>query len=361
MCRNEIERTTLVMSGNWNDCTVAELKEELQNRGLSTSGKKSELIERIQTAMASEGAPNQATLIDLAPSMDPDDVTSTGRTASAPTQVLELESARQPTSQMKVKPRQYDGRTSWRSYHNLFQRVSRINHWSVEQQLDFLWLNLTGEALEFVENLTPQQATSYTSVCQALEARFGDSQLAETFKASLRSRRRKPEESLPALAQDIHHLVRRAYPKIGQQGTEELSIEKFREALPDNQQRMAVFQSKSSTLDQAVNAAMDMESWQICEGRRSSTAKAREVAEEEDSEEEAGRAVRAIRGRTSKWTDELKELVQQCLEDTKEKDNDSKSTVRCFYCHKLGHIQRDCRKKKNTEVHGLSGNGQGQR
>ena len=64
---------------------------------------------------------------------------------------------------------------------------------------------------------------------------------------------------------------------------------------------------------------------------------------------------------TSKWTDELKELVQQCLEDTKEKENDSKSTVRCFYCHKLGHIQRDCRKKKNTEVHGLSGNGQGQR
>ena len=51
MCRSEIERTTLVMSGNWNDCTVAELKEELQNRGLSTSGKKSELIERIQTAI----------------------------------------------------------------------------------------------------------------------------------------------------------------------------------------------------------------------------------------------------------------------------------------------------------------------
>ena len=89
---------------------------------------------------------------------------------------------------------------------------------------------------------------TYTALCQALEERFGDSQRAEVFKSGLRSRKRKDLESLPALAQEISHLVRRAYPGIGQQGMEELAVEKFREALPDHEQRMSVSEARQRPL-----------------------------------------------------------------------------------------------------------------
>ena len=78
---------------------------------------------------------------------------------------------------------------------------------------------------------------------------FGDQHLSEVFKSELRSRRRKSGESLPALAQDVSRLVQRAYPDIGRPGVDELAIEKFREALSDHEQRVAVYQSKARTLD----------------------------------------------------------------------------------------------------------------
>ena len=170
------------------------------------------------------------------------------------------ENEQRSPSTMRVNPRPYDGTTSWRGYCSHFQRVSRMNGWTDGQKLDFLWVNLTGNALTYVENLSPEQTVSYAALCQTLDERFGDCQLSEVFKSELRNRRRKDRESFQALAQDINRLVQRAYPEIGRQGVEELAIEKFREALPDHEQRMAVFQSKAKTLDQAVKAALDTES-----------------------------------------------------------------------------------------------------
>ena len=102
------------------------------------------------------------------------------------------------TSRMRVTPRMYTG--------------SRINGWRDEQKLDYLWVHLAEAALSYVDTLAPERTDTYRSISAALEERFGDAQLAEVFKSELRSRRRRTEESLPALAQDINRLVQRAYP-----------------------------------------------------------------------------------------------------------------------------------------------------
>ena len=188
---------------------------------------------------------------------------------------------RQGTS-MRITPRTYDGRgnTSWSEYKSHFERVSRINNWCVEQKLDYLWVHLTDAALSYVETLSPEHTETYTCLCEALEERFGDAQLAEVFKSELRSRRRRNEESLPALAQDINRLVKRAYPDMDYSAVEELAVERFREALTDPEQRMSVFRSKSRTLNQAVQAAIDSESWQISESRRAGTQRIRSMCVE---------------------------------------------------------------------------------
>ena len=171
------------------------------------------------------------------------------------------------TSRMRVTPRMYtgNGSTSWREYKGHFECVSQISGWRDEQKLDYLWVHLAEAALSYVETLAPERTDTYRGISAALEERFSDAQLAEVFKSELRSRRRRTEESLPALAQDINRLVQRAYPGMEHQAVEELAIERFREAIPEHEQCMAVFRSKAETLDQAVKAAIDAESWQISE------------------------------------------------------------------------------------------------
>lgn len=259
---------------------------------------------------------------------------------------------------MKVNPRPYGGMASWREYKSHFERVSRINRWSDEEKLDFLWVNLTGSALTYVESLAPERTVSYRDLCEALDERFGDSQLAEVFKSELRSRRRGDGESLPALAQDINRLVQRAYPEMGRQGVEELAIERFREALPDHEQRMAVFRSKARTIDQAVKAAIDAESWQISEKRRAPLHKVRATfpqnleQEYTDGEEllSHSRGVRLTEQQVSQdqLMKKLAELVDKLSAETTNSapQSDRRPPPKCYYCQKLGHIQRDCRKRK---------------
>ena len=268
------------------------------------------------------------------------------------------------TSRMRVTPRMYtgNGNTSWREYKGHFERVSRINGWRDEQKLDYLLVHLAEAALTYVETLAPERTYTYRGISAALEERFGDAQLAEVFKSELRSRRRRTEESLPALAQDINRLVQRAYPGMEHQAVEELAIERFREAIPEHEQRMAVFRSKAETLDQAVKAAIDAESWQISENRRASTQKIRAVwnqdARAEDKEEIDSTPVKTC---LQNQLESLATEVQMLKQMFGSKDNRPPRATysqqrQCFYCDKPGHIIRDCFKKKRDEREKQQGN-----
>ena len=271
--------------------------------------------------------------------------------------VMDLMGEQPSTTRTRVKPRTYEGTTTWKEYHNHFQRVSRINGWTEDQKLDLLWVNLTGEALSYAESLTPEQTATYDDLCQALDGRFGDQHLSEVFKSELRSRRRKSGESLPVLAQDVSRLVQRAYPDIGRPGVDELAIEKFREALPDHEQRVAVYQSKARTLDQAVKAAIDMESWQISEARRPTSSHKLRSTGESDTWEDDDVAARAVRTNHQGPGTDLAATMERMLESFlqrlpsqgTEPARAKEKTTRCFYCQKTGDFQKECRQKKADE------------
>ena len=246
---------------------------------------------------------------------------------------------------LKVNPRPYNGSASWREYQSHFERVSRINGWNYQLQLDYLWVNLTDSALSYADSLSPEKTASYDALCSAMEERFGDTQLAEVFKSELRSRRRQNGESLPALAQDINRLVQRAYPDMGRRGMEEFAVERFREAIPDQEQRMAVFHSRATTLDQAVRAALEIESWQVSE--RSRAPQRLRAVSGHDQEQGVNESCSACKT-TERSND--RELEDRLMKKMEEFFNNSKterrSSVRCYYCQNWGHIQKDCRKKK---------------
>ena len=149
--------------------------------------------------------------------------------------------------------------------------------------------------------------------------------------------------------------MQRAYPEIGHQGVEELTIEKFREALPDSEQRMAVFHSKARTIDQAVKAAIDAESWQISERRRIPPQKVRAVVSQDESLDCCGAESDPMRAMESYQPDQqakvlkkLEELISKIHVEGSGQTQQSnrRPPPRCYYCEKVGHIARACRKKK---------------
>ena len=237
------------------------------------------------------------------------------------------------TAPMRVKARLYGGETSWQQFRNHFERVCGLNGWC-SQRLNYLWVNLTATALAYAESLPAGTVRTYEDLCQALEQRFGDSQRAEVYKSELRARQRTEGESLPALGQEIRQLMTHAYPGIGLQGLEELCIEKFREALTDSEQRMSVHRSHARTLEAAIKAAMDMESWQISE-RRGKPQRVRTVTTESVVPE-------GLTDRITKIERILEELRTSSKGTT---DNVSTKSIICFYCRKPGHIARECYKK----------------
>jgi hypothetical protein len=258
---------------------------------------------------------------------------------------------------LRIAPRTYSGNssTSWREYLSHFERVSRINIWGDEQKLDYLWAHLTDAALSYVETLSPENTETYAGICECLEERFGDAQLAEVFKSELRSRRRRTDESMPALAQDINRLVQRAYPELQHHAIEGLAIERFREALTDQEQRMAVFRSKAKTLNQAVQAAIDAESWQISENRRTSTPRVRAAWSEESPAQRIGKtALDPLEDHHQKQVESLAREVGELKEklaarNTRSVRKNSSQGSPCYYCNKEGHFIRDCYKRLQDE------------
>lgn len=269
-------------------------------------------------------------------------------------------------ARLKVNPKPYTGSSSWREYRSHFERVSRINGWSEDLQLDYLWVNLADSALSYVDSLSPGRTVSYSTLCEALEERYGDTQMAEVFKSELRSRRRQSGESLPAFAQEINRLVQRAYPDMGQQGIEELAIERFREAIPDHEQRMAVFRSKARTMDQAVKAALETESWQVSERSRAPQRIRAFNSQVQRDDENFPAHSSAARSRDDheledRLTRKMEELINNLkLEKTAPAPQSDRRAPKCYYCQKLGHFQRDCRKKKADTQRSQSQSGNGQ-
>ena len=155
-----------------------------------------------------------------------------------------------PTSMQRPPP--FDGKSTWEAYRTQFSLLAELNGWTEQQKAAYLAISLRGSALTVLTNIPEEQRRDYTALSAALQNRFGNTRQAELNRAQLRGRTKRREETLPELAEDVERLTRLAYPDAAEQMVVVLAKDQFIDALPDEDTRLRIRQSRPASLRQAL-------------------------------------------------------------------------------------------------------------
>ncbi|KAJ8944416.1 hypothetical protein NQ318_023189 [Aromia moschata] len=183
-------------------------------------------------------------------------------------------------SKIRMKPPQFDGKSSWVNYLRQFEAAAKANGWSLADKATALTLALRGDATDILQTLSLEEQEDYHQLVRHLEMRYGQSHLEHVYHSQLKNRYQKSNESLQEFEADIARLVRLAYSSTPENVMERLAVQAFLDGLRDTETRQALTLARPSKLVDALARALEFEAAkQSCRGQ----AKVRKM--EEDVEE----------------------------------------------------------------------------
>ena len=97
-----------------------------------------------------------------------------------------------------IKPKEFDGHTSFESFLVSFENAARFNEWNSKEKLAFLSASLTGPAVQL---LWGDKKFTYKELVKELKEKFGATGMEKRYQAELRCRRRREGETIRDLAQ----------------------------------------------------------------------------------------------------------------------------------------------------------------
>ncbi|KAJ8941740.1 hypothetical protein NQ318_023337 [Aromia moschata] len=189
-------------------------------------------------------------------------------------------------SKIRMKPPQFDGKSSWVNYLRQFEAAARANGWSLAEKATALTLALRGDATDILQTLSLEEQDDYHQLVKHLEMRYGQSHLEHVYHSQLKNRYQKSNESLQEFEADIARLVRLAYSSTPENVMERLAVQAFLDGLRDIETRQALTLARPSKLVDALARALEFEAAkESC--RRQATIRKREEDLEEGTCNEA--------------------------------------------------------------------------
>ncbi|KAJ8957206.1 hypothetical protein NQ318_007768, partial [Aromia moschata] len=289
------------------DLKVADLKRELEERECETTGKKADLQNRLKGALENEGENPDIFLFEIAGDINSalqslenkllengsnlqqkleetsgkleqqsrEKIATLSLGSGEQQQVVntalkspgsDIDRLSKPElsshveiSRIRMKPPQFDGKSSWVNYLRQFEAAARANGWSLAEKATALTLALRGDATDILQTLSLEEQDDYHQLVKHLEMRYGQSHLEHVYHSQLKNRYQKSNESLQEFEADIARLVRLAYSSTPENVMERLAVQAFLDGLRDTETRQALTLARPSKLVDALARALEFE------------------------------------------------------------------------------------------------------
>ena len=153
----------------------------------------------------------------------------------------------------------YDGSTPLETHLAKFENCSSYYGWNEKERLCHLRASLDGHAGQILWEAGPSSTES--EIVKLLRNRFGNLNQMERYRAELRTRRRRPGESIQSVYQDIRRLLALGFPNQAGELYETIGRDAFLEALGDSSLRIRVLDQQPTTLDDVLSIVSRMEAY----------------------------------------------------------------------------------------------------
>ena len=219
---------------------------------------------------------------------------------------------------------------SLQSFLNRLSNGARLGNWTPEYKAGQLYAQLAGGALRFADQLPKEEREDFDSLATALRKQYEGDLARERAREALRTIRRGRGETLEALGQRIHELVRIGHP--GEKRDAE-GVFAFRDAVSDKLSEVIVCQGYT-TVQQCVDVLSKLECHQDHRNR------SRQAAVRSQEEPEVGspralshrtppsEAVRAVQGPGGSERGLTAETVRKMIKEALQKLSEQTETQR---------------------------------
>jgi len=231
---------------------------------------------------------------------------------------------------------------------------------AADQKGHFLAANLRNTALQVIGDLSIDGTVSYDVLVEKLGRQFGPGGQAEVYLTELRARRRKNGESVRELGQAIRRLTALAYPEVPVELRDRLGKSHFLDAITSNDQRIRVFQAKTSNLDDAVKIVLELKTITELESqdglcrnkKRCHTIDKSDAMHNEELQELLLKLQKSQNNDLQNMKRNILEIKRAlCREERKYQklERGTYKNKKCYLCEEEGHFKRNCPKRRNQQ------------
>ena len=256
-----------------------------------------------------------------------------------------------------------DGKQSWSDWVDHFDSVAVVNGWEAADKKKWIRARITGRAATAYKRLSADDQSTYDKITAALKKRFEPECRKELFIAEFHQRKKRRTEDWAAFGEDLRTLVEKAYPTLQPEAQELLALNHLLSQIENPQLAFAVRQRAPTTVDAAVAAALELETYM----GKPPTPIAQVLQSDDDviaatGSSNGGGARRDMMQAVLKRLDKLEQRTGTRDIPTQSQRSGSrgqpggsqrtgpnKRKLICWRCRREGHIARECTSKSKNQ------------